>query len=104
MDSLVVMSRRFREASAGLLSGSAVQSQDGAARRYLKGGNAPAVQHQEPVTVPAAQCPAILRKGRDDVLKDLVRVEGAGFLVRNVQVIATSEPDAQHNLCHGHAL
>jgi hypothetical protein len=26
MDSLVVMSRRFREASAGLLSGSAVQS------------------------------------------------------------------------------
>ncbi len=45
MDSLVVMSRRFREASAGLLSGSAVQSQDGAARRYLKGGNAPAVQY-----------------------------------------------------------
>jgi hypothetical protein len=45
MDSLVVMSRRFREASAGLLSGSAVQSQDGAARRYLKGGNPPAVQY-----------------------------------------------------------
>ena len=45
MDSLVVMSRRFREASAGLLSGSAVQLQDRAARRYLKGGNAPAVQY-----------------------------------------------------------
>jgi hypothetical protein len=54
--------------------------------------------------VPAAQYPAILRKGRDDVLKDLVRGEGTGFLVRNVHVIATSEPDAQHNLCHGHAL
>lgn len=54
--------------------------------------------------MPAAQYPAILRKGRDDVLKDLVRGEGTGFLVRNVNVIATSEPDAQHNLCHGHAL
>lgn len=54
--------------------------------------------------MPAAQCPAILRKGRDDVLKDLVRGDGAGFLVRNVHVIAASEPDAQHNLCHGHAL
>ena len=38
------------------------------------------------------------------MLKDLLRGKGARFLVGNVQVIATSEPDAQHNLCHDHAL
>jgi hypothetical protein len=54
--------------------------------------------------VPAAQYPGIFREGRDDVLKDLVFGEDARFLVRNIQVITSSEPDAQHNLCHGHAL
>jgi hypothetical protein len=27
-----------------------------------------------------------------------------GLLVRDVQMIATGETDAQHNLCHSHAL
>ena len=90
---------------SGCYPAAACHSQDGAARSHLlKGGNAPAVQHQEPITVPAAQCTGVLRKGRDDVLKDLVCGEGAGFLVRDVQMFATGEPDAQHNLCHSDVL
>jgi hypothetical protein len=38
------------------------QSQDLAAWRYLDGGNAPAVQHHEPVTMSAAKHSGVLRQ------------------------------------------
>jgi len=79
------------------------RSQDRAARRHLNGGNPPAVQHHEPVTMPAAKHTGILGKRRNDLLDDLVYVDGVGLFVRDVHVIAASQPDAQHNLCHGHA-
>ena len=78
------------------------QSEDRAARCHLNGGDAPAEQHDEPVTVAGANQAGVVGKRRDDMLGDLVRVGRAGFLVPDVQVIAPDEPDAQHNSRHGH--
>src|ERR1700741_3221724 len=81
--------------------GPSCRSQDGAAWSYLKGGDAPAVEHYEPAAVPAAQYPVIFREGRDPPVYDLVRLASILF-VGNVQVLAANEADAQHDLCHGH--
>ena len=35
------------------------------------------------------------------MLNNLVGVNGVGFLVRDVHVIATGQPYPRHNLCHG---
>jgi hypothetical protein len=48
-----------------LLAGSAVgarRSEDGAARGYFNGGDAAAVQHQYPITVPGSECARVLGK------------------------------------------
>ena len=76
--------------------------QDRAARSYLDSGDAPAVEHYEPVAVFAAQYPAIFCQGRDDELHNLVR-GGAPHVVGDVQVVAADEADPQHDLCHGPA-
>jgi hypothetical protein len=77
--------------------------QDGAARGYLDRGDTPAVEHDEPVAVLAAQCPAVLGQGRDYVLHDVVR-SGARLVVNDVQVVAADEADPEHDLCHGQCL
>jgi len=69
---------RLSSASAMAWSASAVAcwrgpSQDRAARGHLDSGDAPAVEHYEPVAVFAAQYAAIFCQGHDDVLQDLVR-------------------------------
>ena len=38
------------------------RSEDGAARGYLNGGDAAAVQHQYPITVPGSECARVLGK------------------------------------------
>jgi hypothetical protein len=77
------------------------RSHDRAARRHLNRGNAPAVQQYGPITVSGAKHTGVLCQRRDDVLNNLVGVNGVGFLVRDVHVIATGQPYPQHNLCHG---
>src|SRR5215211_6841010 len=79
------------------------RSQDRAARRHLKGGHAPAVQHDKPVTVSAANDTGVLGERRYDVLNDLARPGGARFVVRDVDMVAAGEPDTQHNFGHGQA-
>jgi hypothetical protein len=71
------------------------------ARRHLNGSDAPAVEHYESVTVLGAKHTGILGKGGDDVLNELVVVDGVGLLVREVHTIAANEPDAQHYRRHG---
>ena len=71
------------------------QSEDRAARGHLNGCDAPAEQHDEPVTVAGAKQAGVLGERRDDMLGDLVRVGRAGFLVPDVQLIAADEPDAK---------
>src|SRR5205807_7348482 len=55
------------------LSASGGPSQDGAAWSYLKGGDAPAVEHYKPAAVPAAQYAVLFPEGGDDMVHDLVR-------------------------------
>lgn len=82
--------------------GSSSRLQDGAAGRHLKGGDAPTVEDNEPVAVPAAQDAVIVRQGQDGMLRGLVRGT-VGLVVGDVQVLATDQVDAQHDLCHGQA-
>jgi len=77
-------------------------SEDGSAWSHLKGGDAPAVEHYEPVAVPTAQHAVIFSEGRDDAVRDLVAGISRLF-VGYIQVLAADEADAQHDLCHGHA-
>jgi hypothetical protein len=63
---------------ADVLSALQCSSQDGAEQSHLEGGNAAAVQQEDPVTVRAAQYPCVLRQGRDGVLKHLVCGADAG--------------------------
>jgi hypothetical protein len=77
-------------------------SQHGAARSYLKGGDAPAVEHYEPVAMPTAQCAVVLREGGDDAVHGLVQLV-SGLVVGNIQVLAADETDAQHELRHSYA-
>jgi len=77
-----------------------VPSQDRTARRHLDGGNATPVQDDEPVTVSGLKDTGVLRKRGDDVPDDLVDVLRVGFLVGDVHVFASGEPDAQHDLRH----
>ena len=85
-----------RERSAGGL-------EDRAARRHLDGCHAPAEQHDQPVTVMSANQAGVLGQGRNDVLRDLVRIGRVRLLVPDVQVIPADEPYAQHDFSHGHA-
>src|ERR1700761_3853372 len=78
-----------------------MRSEDRAARGHFYGGDAPAEEDDKAVTVVDAEHAGGLGQRRDDVLGDLVRAGRAGFLVADVQVIATDEPHAQHNLRHG---
>src|ERR1700741_3803671 len=80
--------------------GPSCRSQDGAAWSYLKGGDAPAVEHYEPAAVPAAQYTVIFREGRAHPVYDLVRLASL-LCVGNVQVPAANEAAPQHDLCHG---
>jgi len=48
--------------------------EDCAAWRHLDGGNSPAVEHHEPITMAGAKHPGVFRKGFDDSLDDLVFV------------------------------
>ena len=74
--------------------------QDRAARSYLDGGDAPAVEHDEPVAVLAAQCPAIFCQGRDDVFRDLVR--GSVLVaVGDIYVVAASGAVSVPAACPG---
>ena len=77
-------------------------SQDGAARSHLHGGDAPAVEHHEPVAVPAAQDAVIFGEGRDDSFHDLLG-SASSLVVGDIQVLAANEAHAQNDLRHGHA-
>jgi hypothetical protein len=79
-------------------------SEDRAARCHLYGGDAPAEQHDEAVTVAGAKHAGVLGQRRNDMLGDLVRSGHAGFVIADVQVVATDQPHAQHNLRHGRIL
>jgi hypothetical protein len=69
--------------------------------RYFDGGNASTVQRDEAATVPRAKHAGIICQGRDGVLDDLVDADRVGFVVCDVDVITTGEPDAQDNSSHG---
>src|ERR1700761_3013194 len=76
--------------------------QDSAAGSHLKGGDAPAEEHDEPVAVPAAQGAVTVCEERDDMVHGLV-FRAVGLVVSDVQVLTADKADAQHDLRHGHA-
>ena len=76
-------------------------SHDRAARCYLEAGDAAAVQHDKPVTMSGTKDARVLGKRGDGVLGNGVWVDGVGFFVGDVNVLATNQSDAQHNLGHG---
>jgi hypothetical protein len=75
-------------------------SQHSAAGRDLNGGNASAIQHDEPITVCAAQHARILGKRRDDVFNKLFFVGEVRFVERDIHAVAAEEPDTQHRCRH----
>jgi hypothetical protein len=75
-------------------------SQDSAAGCDLNRSNAPAIQHEEPITVCAAQHAGILGKRRDDVVNKLFFVGEVRFIERDVHAVAAEEPDTQHHCRH----
>ena len=77
-------------------------SEDCAAWRHLDGGNAPAIEHHEPVTMAGAKHAGRFRERFDDSLDDLVLVDRV-LLTPDVELVATHESDPQHYLYHAHA-
>jgi hypothetical protein len=80
-----------------------LDSQDCTAWRHLDGGNAPAIQHHEPVTMAGAKHARLFRKRFNDSLDDLVLVDRVVF-IPDVELVTTHESDPQHYLYHAHAL
>lgn len=78
-----------------------VPSHDRAAWCYLEAGDAAAEQHDKAVTMSGTKDARVLGKRGDGVLDKGVWVDGAGFFVGDVNVVATNQSDAQHNLGHG---
>jgi hypothetical protein len=76
-------------------------SHDRAARCYLEAGDTSAVQHDKTVTMSGTKGAGVLGKRGDGVLGNGVWVDGAGFFVGDINVVATNQSDAQHNLGHG---
>jgi hypothetical protein len=79
-----------------------LESQDCAAWRHLDGGNAPAIEHHEPVTMAGAKHARLFRKRFDDSLDGLVLVDRV-VLIHDVELVTTHESDPQHYLYHAHA-
>ena len=71
-------------------------SQHSAAGCDLNRSNAPAVEHDESITVFAAQHARILGKRRDDVFYDLIFVGDVGLFVRDIDAVAGDESDPQY--------
>jgi hypothetical protein len=67
-----------------VIEASALWSHNRAARRHLQGHNAPAVQHDEAVTVPGTNHSGSFRGSRDGVLDDVVHIGRLGLLVDDV--------------------
>ncbi len=67
--------RRFR-GNSGL--------QDRAARPNLNGGDAPGIQHQEPITMSATKNPSLFRQRRYDLVDELVLTDRVGLLVGDI--------------------
>lgn len=76
-------------------------SKDCAAWRYLDGGHAPAVEHQEPITVGGAKHAGVFREGFDESLDDLSLV--AVILKRDVELVTAHQANPQLYFCHTHA-
>ena len=76
-------------------------SKDCAAWRYLDGGHAPAVEHQEPITVGGAKHAGVFREGSDESLDDLSLV--AVILKRDVELVTAHQANPQLYFCHKHA-
>jgi hypothetical protein len=81
---------------------SRVHSQDGTAWRHLDGGNAPAIEHYEPVTMARAKHTRVLRKRFDDSFDDLVLID-LMVLIPEIESVTAHEPDPQNNLSHTQA-
>jgi hypothetical protein len=77
-------------------------SQDCTAWRYLDGGNPSAIENHEPLTMSGAKHASVRRKYLDDFFDDLVLVDHV-VLIRDVELAATDESNAQHYLGHVHA-
>jgi hypothetical protein len=75
-------------------------SQHSAARCDLNCGDTAAVEHDEPISVSAAQHARIFGERRDDVFNKLVLVGDVGFVVGDVYAVTTDEPDTQHRGRH----
>jgi hypothetical protein len=73
-------------------------SKDCAAWRYLDGGHAPAVEHQQSITMGGAKHAGVFRKGFDDSLDDLSLV--AGILKRDVKLVTAYQANPQLYFCH----
>ncbi len=67
--------------------------QDRSAWPDLDRGDAPRVQHQEPITVPATQYPILFRQCRHDMVDDDVRTSRVPLVVRDIHVFAAREAD-----------
>jgi len=76
------------------------RSQDRAPGGHFDGGDAPAVERQQPVTVSAAENPGVVGEHRDGVLGDRNRVVVTGFLICDVEVITRRQPNSEHHLRH----
>lgn len=74
--------------------------EDRATRRDLHGGNAPCVQHQEPIAVSAAQHAGLFRQRGDDVVDDLVFADRIGLLVGDIHVVTADQSDTKHDALH----
>ncbi len=94
--------RQYEQVRAGTLHLGGIRRalQNRSARRHLHGGDAPAEEHHESVTVPAAKHAGIVGKGRDSTLNKIVVVDGVGILERDVHTFTAVEPDTQHNRRH----
>jgi hypothetical protein len=99
----VALSRMWDRYEAAAWWRSSCSSHDWATRCDLEGGDAASVQHDKPATMSGAKGTRVLSKRGDRVLGHDVWVDGVGFFVGDVKVVAPDQSHAQHNLGHGSA-
>ena len=67
---------------------------------YLDGCHAAREERNETVAVAAAEDPGPVTHHLDDVIDKRSLVVVVGILIHQVHVVATKEPDPQHDICH----
>lgn len=92
---------RLRPLDLSPPSGTGQGLDDRASWSYLDTCHTASEQRNQPLTVAAAEDTGMLTHHLDDLVDESDLVVVIGILICQVRVVASKEPDPQHDSCHG---